>query len=236
MTLFLVQARLRRDASVAALAPLLMPEDAHERALAAHRLAWSLMPADPDAKRDFLWREEAPGRFMLLAARPPAPSTLFDIACKPFAPELAVGDRLHFVLRANPTVARHQPGRRGRREDVVMHALYALPGKPEGGRPAARAELIVSQGTAWLTKLGERHGFVADTTRLAVDGYQLLSIPRAPGTQPIQFATLDFQGLLTVTDPATFVAKLAHGFGRARAFGCGLMLIRRAPHLDPDEA
>jgi CRISPR system Cascade subunit CasE len=30
-----------------------------------------------------------------------------------------------------------------------------------------------------------------------------------------------------VKEPDRFLAKLAQGFGRARAFGCGLMLIRR---------
>jgi len=34
--------------------------------------------------------------------------------------------------------------------------------------------------------------------------------------------------VLTVEDPPLFLVALAAGFGRARAFGCGLMLIRRA--------
>ncbi len=228
MTLYLARARLRRDASVAALAPLLLPEDANERALASHRLAWSLMPPDAGAVRDFLWREEGPGRFMLLAARAPAPSALFDVDARPFEPVLAAGDRLHFVLRANPTIARWVPGRRGVRNDVVMHALHALPGKRQGDRAKARPELIVQEGTAWLCRLGERHGFTPDPARLAVDGYNLLRIPRADGAPPIRLATLDFQGVLTVTDPAAFLSGLAAGFGRGRAFGCGLMLIRRA--------
>jgi len=36
-------------------------------------------------------------------------------------------------------------------------------------------------------------------------------------------------GALEIADPAAFLARLAQGFGRAKAFGCGLMLIRRAP-------
>ncbi len=228
MTLYLARARLRRDASVAALAPLLLPENAHERALAAHRLVWSLMPPDAGAARDFLWREEGPGRFMLLAARAPAPSALFDVCCKPFAPVLSKDDRLHFVLRANPTVARRVLGRRSVRDDVVMHALHDLPDKREGGRDVARPELILREGTAWLLRLGERHGFEADAARLAVDGYNVLRIPRAGRARPIQLATLEYQGVLSVTDPVAFLSGLAAGFGRGRAFGCGLMLIRRA--------
>ncbi len=228
MTRYLARARLRRDASVAALAPLLLPGEDSERALASHRLAWSLMPPDAGAERDFLWREEGPGQFMLLAARAPAPSALFDVDFQPFEPVLAAGDRLHFVLRANPTVARRVPGQRGARDDVVMHALHALPGKRQGGRDAARPEVIVREGTAWLLRLGQRHGFAPDPARLAVDGYNVLRIPRAGGAQPIRLATLDYQGVLTVTDPAAFLSGLAAGFGRGRAFGCGLMLIRRA--------
>jgi CRISPR system Cascade subunit CasE len=38
---------------------------------------------------------------------------------------------------------------------------------------------------------------------------------------------LDLSGALTVTDPTLFLEKLSGGFGRAKAFGLGLMLIRR---------
>jgi CRISPR system Cascade subunit CasE len=40
--LFLSRAQLRRDASVAALAALLVPENAADRAAALHRLVWAL--------------------------------------------------------------------------------------------------------------------------------------------------------------------------------------------------
>ena len=43
------------------------------------------------------------------------------------------------------------------------------------------------------------------------------------------FGVMDFSGMLEVKDPARFLTQLAQGFGRARAFGCGLMLIRRIP-------
>jgi CRISPR system Cascade subunit CasE len=233
MTLYLVRARLRRDVQVAALAPLLLPERDGDRAMAAHRLVWSLMPPDAAATRDFLWREEAPGKFMLLIRRGLESSALFDVGCKPFEPALAPGDRLHFVLRANPTVAYHRSdGGRGRRADVVMHALYPTPGKPSGSSRGPRAEirpgLIAEAGGAWLARLGLAHGFALDDAALAVDGYERLRIPRRGDQRPIQLSTLDFAGTLTVTDPAAFVARLGAGFGRGRAFGCGLMLIRRA--------
>ena len=44
----------------------------------------------------------------------------------------------------------------------------------------------------------------------------------------MSFSTLDFDGILTVNDPAAFLLALSRGFGAAKAYGCGLMLIRRA--------
>ncbi|NVN31737.1 type I-E CRISPR-associated protein Cas6/Cse3/CasE, partial [Endobacter medicaginis] len=67
---------------------------------------------------------------------------------------------------------------------------------------------------------------------VAVDGYERRRVPRASGP-PAVFGVLDFDGELRVTDPARFLARLAGGFGRARAFGCGLMLIRRSPPVVP---
>jgi CRISPR system Cascade subunit CasE len=43
----------------------------------------------------------------------------------------------------------------------------------------------------------------------------------------IRIGVLDLEGVLVVSDPARFCHCLAQGFGRAKAFGCGLMLIRR---------
>ena len=42
------------------------------------------------------------------------------------------------------------------------------------------------------------------------------------------FSTLEFEGLLTVSDPDAFLSGIARGFGATKAYGCGLMLIRRA--------
>lgn len=231
--LWLVRARLRRDASVAALAPLLMPADEGRGALADHRLVWSLMTTGETATRDFLWRrEEEPGCFLVLAPRPPGTSALFDVECKPFEPVLAPGDRLRFALRANPTTAQPQPGqgehgrrrKRGKRGDVVMHALHPV---PKGERAEARPALVQAAGAAWLARQGERHGFRPEQESLRVDGYRRVHIPRA-GTSSIKVGMLDYEGVLVVEAPAAFLAGLANGFGRARAFGCGLMLIRRA--------
>jgi CRISPR system Cascade subunit CasE len=59
-----------------------------------------------------------------------------------------------------------------------------------------------------------------------MDGYDRVAMPRQNGGAAV-FGVLDMSGALEVTDPERFLTKLAQGFGRGKAFGCGLMLIRR---------
>jgi CRISPR system Cascade subunit CasE len=222
--LFLSRARLRRDAPVTALAELLVPTNPADRVGASHKLVWALFADSADRRRDFLWREEKPGHFMALSARPPEdPHRLFDLDFKPFTPVLAAGDRLAFTLRTNPVVARPEArGERGKRHDVVMNALRTV---PKSGRAASRPEVVRKAGRAWLAGQGQTHGF-APVGDVDVDGYDSLRIPR-PAGKPAVFGVLDLSGVLEVQDPVRFLARLVQGFGRARAFGCGLMLIRR---------
>jgi CRISPR system Cascade subunit CasE len=234
--LHLSRLALRRDAAVAALAPLLLPDDADARVGGAHHLLWTLFADGPDRRRDFLWRDDAgPGGrgrvFHVLSRRPPVDRLgLFDLDISEFAPALAPGDRLQFRLRANATVAVATDERpaRGRRVDVVAHALARL--TPEERR-ASRHDVMQAAGRDWLAAQGRRAGFVpaggGDQPAVAVDGADWRVLAR-PGARPATFAVLDFSGIVEVADPPVFLAALAAGFGRAKAFGCGLMLIRRA--------
>lgn len=225
-TLYLTRAKLRRDPAIAAIAALLMPAASSSRTQASHQLVWSLFAGDQNAKRDFLWREDQHGTFFILSASPPGESPVFETEAKPFAPALAKGDLLRFSLRANATRSIKTAGaKRGKRADVVMAALNAL---PQGERAQARPGLIIETGRNWLEAQGGRNGFaLAEATALRVEGYETLQIPRV-GAKPIQISLLDFEGVLTVTDPAIFLSAIKAGFGHAKAFGCGLMLMRRA--------
>jgi CRISPR system Cascade subunit CasE len=236
---WLSRIRLRHEVSAAALAPILLPADPHARAGATHRLLWTLFADDPDRRRDFLWREDSraglrPGRasFLVLSARPPADRhDLFDMESKPFEPALAPGDRLGFSLRANPVVTRPNPeSSRPKRHDVVMDRLHGL---PKGARADARLVATLEAGRVWLAGQGAGSGFqlplnAAGEPVLRVDGYDQIRVPRGRGQKAITFSVLDLEGVLEVVSPDVFLEALARGFGKAKAFGCGLMLIRRA--------
>lgn len=229
---YLSRIRLRPDASVAALAGLLMGGDADEHVGRTHRLLWSLFADSPDRRRDFLWRDDGGAgwhrrTFLTLSARPPEDRIrLFEVETKLFEPALTEGQRLRFRLRASPSVSVPAPGaKRGARKDPVALALKDL---PEAERPRRRYEVMQQEGRRWLAKQGERAGFrLPEGMLLRVDGEDHRALPR-DGMPPIRFPVLDIEGVLEVTDPAAFLPALARGFGRAKAFGCGLMLLRRA--------
>lgn len=248
MSLHLSRLRLRHAPDTAALARVLLPEDDDMRVGTSHRLVWSLFADTPDRTRDFLWREDGGGTwqrttFLVLSRRPPVDThALFDVETKPFAPALRAGRTLRFRLRAAPSLSvPAEPGRRGMRVDPVWHELRKLPPAERAGARAAVAQRVLS---GWLARQGERGGFRLVEAPLApdgsdpaltVDGDLQRRLPRdgerarrATRARPgdIRFSTFDLEGLLTVEDPALFLAALAHGFGRAKAFGCGLMLIR----------
>lgn len=222
--IYLSSLHLSRDPQVAALNALLDPTPDGAREDAHHRLIWSLFAGDPQATRDFLWRAEGEGRFLVQSQRPPSPSPLFDPPeVREHAPDLRAGDRLSFLLRANATRDLRGEGRQ--RVDIVMNLLHALP-KPE--RNAKRLDLAGQAATVWMAAQGARSGFSPE--HVAVQDYRTVTLPGYRGKRvgEARFGILDLTGEITVTDPAAFLAKLAGGFGRAKAFGCGLMLIRRA--------
>lgn len=222
--LYLSRLSLRRDASLAALAPLLMPAESGASAAAAHRLIWAAFAGDPEQRRDFLWHQDDKRRWLVLSSRPPNdPHELFEVESKEFAPDLQNGHRLTFALRANAVVTRKDDNGRPKRSDIVMDRLRNV---PKGERAPARNRLAVEAAADWLAAQGTKAGFRADRDRLAVLAYRTETIPRY-GEKSIELGILDLAGDITIETPNLFLPALAKGFGKAKAFGCGLMLIRR---------
>ena len=182
-----------------------------------HQWLWALFPAGQE--RQFLYRrEEMQGafRFFVLSQQPPAQNDIFDIECRSFAPALSAGQILRFSLRANPTICKS-----GKRHDLLMEAKHQM-----RGRIDSRDIWQHQQQTAqdWLGRQGAVNGF--SLRKVSVDAYRQQQVVRAKSRQMIQFSSVDYSGVLEVNDTVLFLQRLNQGYGKSRAFGCGLMLIK----------
>ena len=177
----------------------LLPRDAY----ALHRLVWRFFPGM--GKRRFLYRADyAPGgaRLCMLSPLPPqCPDDLPQdrLCCAAVPPDFHRARDYRFCLRANPT--KRSPEPHGRR--------LPLTGDDELLR--------------WLRRKGEQGGFLP--------GEDVRAVPEAPlpfckpGCAPALHHSVQFCGSLSVLDPETFRRAREHGFGSAKSFGFGLMLL-----------
>lgn len=113
--------------------------------------------------------------------------------------------------------------------DAQMRDLITpvLPEQSRGTLDDAVQFAISKAQVAWLTgERAERAGYLIEQpANLQVTGYTWKPLPEKG--RKAGFSTLDYEGVLTVTDPERFIVMLNSGLGKARAFGCGLMLTRR---------
>ncbi len=84
---------------------------------------------------------------------------------------------------------------------------------------------------SWLNQRGERKGFALIRRRTSpgidfrVCSYHFNGLRQKGPTAG--YSSVDIEGSLEVTDPSEFREVLLRGLGKAKAFGCGLMLVRR---------
>lgn len=209
---------------------------AKEGFYAGHKAVWRLFADDPDRKRDFLYRQErgTGGNslgldFLIVSRREPDLVSGWRVQTKPYAPQLDSGDLLRFRLTANPTrIVTGEDGKK-RRVDVVMHAKHEL--KAQGVKPEdmpPQAVLADQAGRGWLADRAEGLGLEILEPSLLISGYRLHRRPQPGARGPIRFSTLDYEGIARVTNPETLRTALFEGVGKAKGFGCGLLLVRRA--------
>ncbi len=224
MSLYFSRLRLNRNAPTAALIPLLNPTNLTQATNVHHRLIWSLFSDSSTRKRDFLWRHNGRGHFYTLSARPPSTNDLFSPPeTKVFQPKLSPGDVLNFSLRANATRSRRISTRKSQRVDIVMDMLHKIP--PGAKRNTKRQKYAQEVARDWVTKQGNSKGFIA--REIVSENYFTVELGRGR-RQDATFGILDIMGQIEITNPDEFLFALAQGFGRAKTWGCGLMLIRRA--------
>ena len=228
---FLTHLRLRQDPAAGALVPLLTAGGANDTPRQGHHLIWSLFADRKDRRRDFLWTATSPGAFTILSARMPDDRhDLFRIeSSEPFVPAIASGDRMRFRLHANPVVSqpRDREPYRMCKHDIITNALRA---HPEAERHRLFDQTVRTRGFSWLEAHGRAKGFAIQPDEIRIHGYRRHEIERPDrrgrkrAGNP-RYATLDFEGVLTVTNRSRLLRAIAAGFGSSRTWGCGLMLI-----------
>lgn len=240
MSLYLTRAYLNKTAPVSAINSLLNPDDPNRKLDAHHKLIWTLFPGK-DKSRDFLWRSEKSNCFYILSQRIPKNSGLFDsigFSTKEFTPNLNVGDKLKFILRANATKDKPRSlgegiPQKSKRVDLVMDKLFRFPGQgslvecEQSERANKRFEIASDVTQDWILRKGKTSGFTPVSESIICNDYSVRQFTRGKQNK-VTLGILDISGMITISDPKLFLESLGKGFGRAKAYGCGLMLIRRA--------
>ena len=198
-----------------------------------HKFIWDLFPHDKEATRDFLYRRfdtEGFQQFFVLSERRPLERLdAWEIEIKPYEPKIEIGRRLHFSLRANPVVTKMPEGttsKKRKREDVFMDALARNRELPETER-ASRQDVLNESASSWLVGRAEPNGFSVSRDSVLVEGYQRFEIHKRKDSNKIQMGVVDYSGILTVTNTGLFYKTLNQGLGKSRAFGCGLLMIKK---------
>jgi len=198
-----------------------------------HEKIWQLVSRSKNQKRDFLYRVEYDAyknvkSILLLASHPVQSTDEMQIQVSPtYDPQITVGELLHFRLRANPVVKRKENGK-SKEYGLIIDAKHQLKKKGlECSEDYSLDEIIHEKGMEWLERKGIQHGFHVENWNVAVGSDDEYSV-NANGKNNFLIRTLDFEGKLTVTDTGLFIKALFQGIGSAKAFGCGLLLVRRA--------
>jgi CRISPR system Cascade subunit CasE len=146
---------------------------------------------------------------------------LAGLVDKQMPDRFVAGRRLGFTLRARPIVRIDRNGNRSRTQERDAF-LAAIAGTEPSVGP--------SRGEAYQTWLIRR---LADggahLERLVLDAFRLTTTLRRDKARKLHaFVGPDatFSGELSVTDPDRFASLLAHGVGRHRAFGFGMLLLK----------
>ncbi|MCL2137467.1 MAG: type I-E CRISPR-associated protein Cas6/Cse3/CasE [Coriobacteriia bacterium] len=114
------------------------------------------------------------------------------------------GETLRFRITANPSISKKNntdPNNRGR---VLGH-------------------ITVDQQKKWLEERSLKNGFELLSFDIVSRGER--EFERGSGI--VTFTVASYEGLIKITDIKLFTYALAHGIGREKAYGCGLMTVAR---------
>ena len=137
------------------------------------------------------------------------PNTADNPATREVTLQFQVGQLLAFRLRANPT-RRLSAGKGNKGKRVGIYDEEAQ--------------------LAWLTRKGEQHGFRLLQAQVSRDGKikNAEAIHGQDGVHDLELFSVQFDGMLQVTDPVLLIRAVDAGIGSGKAFGFGLLSLARA--------
>tara|TARA_R110001583_G_scaffold195343_1_gene372007 strand:- start:115 stop:720 length:606 start_codon:yes stop_codon:yes gene_type:complete len=182
-----------------------------------HRRLWQLFDTDADAERDFLFRVEqanaVQATVLMQSARPPSVDEKDAelLAKKPYTLSLSEGQRLRFLLVANPVkTIRDEQGRVNVKGDVKSCRVPLI-------REEAQRE--------WLVR---KFASIASVEELLIDNLLPVHFRKHREKRAGKIQPVSFQGMLCVQQPESFIQLIKKGIGPGKAFGCGLVSIASA--------
>ncbi len=185
-----------------------------------HQALWKLYPGCGDEQRNFLYRverlEKGIGTHILMQStlRPrQSEDNPVILDWREYNPVFSSGQRLRFRLRANP-VKTIKDSRKGTVEKKGK--IYTK---------TVRVPLIhEEQQQAWLER--KLQG-VAQLETLITQTEPILYFRKEKEKRSGKIQHVLFDGILSITAPDAFSALFQTGIGSAKAFGCGLLTVKR---------
>jgi len=220
-----------------------------------HQVLWQLFDLPAGSDRPFLYREYERGGqtfyYVLSILKPNLNHPFFTVETKAFNPSFFDGQRLAFELRANPVATLKDDNGKSSRHDVLMLAKKSM--MAQGFDDAYSIDQAMFEaGVDWITHKARMQAWgVVIHPNLELSAYAQHQLRRTKEdlgnqknldnknhadnktnatantkTKLIQFSSLDYEGALEIQDASLFFEQMIKGFGKQKAFGCGLMLVR----------
>ncbi|QSA96792.1 type I-E CRISPR-associated protein Cas6/Cse3/CasE [Methylococcus sp. EFPC2] len=194
-----------------------------------HRAVWTLFPGQEkeprkeldEERQGFLFRVEenhTGHKARLLVQSQTAPRIegqgARSLGSREFDPQPSEGQQLEFLLTANPI------------KTITDQFSDTKPGKKPNKRGERKCRVPLLREEEQIAWLNGRLIDCAMVESVTVQPHPLLFF-RDKRKNHGKLLTVTYQGLLRVTVPEILRSRLYNGIGPAKAFGCGLMLVRR---------
>lgn len=184
---------------------------------------WALFSkkGSPKKERDFIFTEHK-GVIFVLSKKKPIATSSFDVISKPFNPKKALlnkfkkGQKLFFDLRAD--FEKRSKSKKNRKSIAFS---YAKKIKKEGSS-AKKDQINLGASREWFEQHSKEYGFIVRDYQIIGDDFYDF---KSTEGRRVTFNSLDFHGVLEITDPVLFLKTYSEGIGKSRCYGCGMFLV-----------